>query len=74
MQLIKPRSAGVEAIDLAAMDWLGIDPILADLGLNGIQRAAVAGSLIERMAAPGSDLRDLAMARRTQRASANSSV
>ena len=38
------------------MDWLGIDPILADLGLNGIQRAAVAGSLIGRMAAPGSDL------------------
>jgi hypothetical protein len=38
------------------MDWLGIDPILADLGFNGIQRAAVAGSLIGRMAAPGSEL------------------
>ena len=56
LQLIRPRSAGVEAAGLAAMDWLGIDPILADLGLNGIQRAAVAGSLIGRMAAPGSDL------------------
>jgi hypothetical protein len=56
LQLIQPRSAGVEAAGLAAMDWLGIDPILADLGFNGIQRAAVAGSLIGRMAAPGSEL------------------
>ena len=56
LQLIQPRSAGVEAAGLAAMDWLGIDPSLADLGFNGIQRAAVAGSLIGRMAAPGSEL------------------
>jgi transposase len=56
LQLIQPRSAGVEAAGLAAMDWLGIDPILTDLGFNGIQRAAVAGSLIGRMAAPGSEL------------------
>jgi hypothetical protein len=56
LQLIRPRSVGVEAAGLAAMDWLGIDPILADLGFNGIQRAAVAGSLIGRMAAPGSEL------------------
>jgi hypothetical protein len=56
LQLIQPRSAGVEAAGLAAMDWLGIDPILADLGFNGIQRAAVTGSLIGRMAAPGSEL------------------
>jgi len=56
LQLIQPRSAGVEAAGLAAMGWLGIDPILADLGFNGIQRATVAGSLIGRMAAPGSEL------------------
>jgi hypothetical protein len=56
LQLIQPRSAGVEAAGLAVLDWLGIDPILADLGFNGIQRAAVAGSLIGRMAAPGSEL------------------
>jgi transposase len=56
LQLIQPRSAGVEAAGLAAMGWLGIDPILTDLGFNGIQRAAVAGSLIGRMAAPGSEL------------------
>lgn len=56
LQLIQPRSAGVEAVGLAAIDWLGIDQILAELGFNGIQRAAVAGSLIGRMAAPGSEL------------------
>jgi transposase len=56
LQLVQPRSVGVEAAGLAAMDWLGIDPILAGLGFNGIQRAAVAGSLIGRMAAPASEL------------------
>ena len=39
LQLIQPRSIGVEAAGLAAMDWLGIDPILADLGLNGSQQS-----------------------------------
>ncbi len=56
LQLIQPRSVGVEAAGLAAIGWLGIDPILAELGFNGIQRAAAAGSLIGRMAAPGSEL------------------
>ena len=56
LQLTRPRSVGVEAVGLAAMDWLGINPILQGLGFNGVQRAAVAGSLIGRMAAPGSEL------------------
>jgi Transposase DDE domain len=55
LQLTRPRSVGVEAAGLAAMDWLGLDRILADLGLNGVQRDAVAGLLIGRMAAPGSE-------------------
>ncbi|MEB8491832.1 hypothetical protein OW718_01050, partial [Acidithiobacillus ferriphilus] len=38
------------------MNWLGIDQILRDLDFNGVQRAAVVGSLIGRMAAPGSEL------------------
>ena len=38
------------------LGWLGLDRILLDLGFNGMQRAAVAGSLIGRMAAPGSEL------------------
>jgi transposase len=56
LQLTRPRSVGVQAAGLAAMDWLGIDPILAVLGFNGVQRDAVAGLLIGRMAAPGSEL------------------
>jgi hypothetical protein len=56
LQLTRPRSVGVEAAGLAAMGWLGLDPILSELGFNGVQRAAVAGSLIGRMAAPGSEL------------------
>ncbi len=38
------------------MDWRGIDRILSELGLNGVQRDAAAGLLIGRMAAPGSEL------------------
>lgn len=56
LQLTRPRSVGVEAVGMAAFDWLGIDRILLDLGFNGVQRAAVAASLIGRMAAPGSEL------------------
>jgi hypothetical protein len=56
LQLLRPRSVGVEAVGLAAFGWLGLDRILADLGFNGVQRAAVAGSLIGRMTAPGSEL------------------
>ena len=56
LQLNRPRAVGVEAVGLAAMDWLGTDRILTDLGLNGVQRDAVAGLLIGRMAAPGSEI------------------
>jgi hypothetical protein len=56
LQLTRPRSVGVEAVGAAAIGWLGIDPILQDLGFNAVQRAAVAGSLIGRMAVPGSEL------------------
>ena len=55
LQLTRPRAVGVEAAGLAAMDWLGIDRILTGLGFNGVQRDAVAGLLIGRMAAPGSE-------------------
>jgi transposase len=56
LQLTRPRAVGVEATGLAAMDWPGIDQILMGLGLNGVQRDAVAGLLIGRMAAPGSEI------------------
>jgi hypothetical protein len=56
LQLTRPRAVGVEAAGLAAMKWLGIDRILTALGFNGVQRDAVAGLLIGRMAAPGSEM------------------
>jgi hypothetical protein len=56
LQLTRPCSAGVEAVGLAAIGWIGLTPILQSLGFNGVQRAAVAASLIGRMAAPGSEL------------------
>jgi hypothetical protein len=56
LQLTRPRSAGIEAAGLAAMGWLSIDPSLAGLGFNGVQRDAVAGLLIGSMAALGSEL------------------
>lgn len=56
LQLTRPRAVGVEAAGLAAMDWLGINHILTELGLNGVQRDAAAGLLIGRMAAPGSEM------------------
>ena len=55
IQITRPRSVGVEAAGLAAMDWLGIDQILRDLDFNAAQRAAATGSLIGRMASPGSE-------------------
>ncbi len=55
LQLTRPRSTGVEAAGLAAMNWLGVDRILADLSFNKVQRDAVAALLIGRMAAPGSE-------------------
>jgi hypothetical protein len=56
LQLTRPRSVGVEAVGLAAFGWTGLTPILQNLGFNGVQCAAVAASLIGRMAAPGSEL------------------
>jgi hypothetical protein len=56
LQLSRPRSVGVEHVGLAAMAWLGLDEVLREQGLSAVQRAAVAGSVIGRMAAPGSEL------------------
>jgi hypothetical protein len=70
LQLTRPRSVGIEAVGLAAIGWTGLtlDPLFAaqackasasiacPCGGGGVQRAAVAASLIGRMAAPGSEL------------------
>ena len=54
LALLRPRSVGVEAVGLWALQQLG-PALLARLGLTGPQRAAALGSIIGRMAAPGSE-------------------
>ena len=55
LQLLRPRSVGVEQVALWAMQQVQLIPLLKRLGFNGSQRAAAVGSIIARMAAPGSE-------------------
>ena len=56
LELTQPRSIGVEHVALAAMRELAFEPLLDSLGINGVMRTAIVGSIIARMAAPGSEL------------------
>lgn len=56
LELVRPRSVGVEHVGVTALSFLQIPQILEAAGLNGVQRAAALGSIIGRMAAPGSEL------------------
>jgi len=56
LELVQPRSIGVEHAGLAALQELELPQILASVGLNGVQQAAAIGSIIGRMAQPGSEL------------------
>ncbi len=56
LELTQPRSIGVEHAALAAMRELAFEPLLESLGINGVMRTAIVGSIIARMAAPGSEL------------------
>lgn len=55
LEMVRPRSVGVEHTGLAALSWLGIPEILESVGMNGIQRAVAMGSIIGRMAHPASE-------------------
>ena len=55
LELIRPRSVGVEHVGLWAMERLGLEALLERLGFNGTQRAFAMASVIARMAAPGSE-------------------
>ena len=52
---LRPRSVGVEQVALWAIEQVQLMPLLGRLGFNGRQRAAAVGSIIGRMAAPGSE-------------------
>jgi hypothetical protein len=56
LEMVRPRSVGVEHVALDAMCKLGFEEKLTELGFNGPQRAAAIGTIIGRMAAPGSEL------------------
>ena len=56
LELVRPRSVGVEHVGLAALSWLGLTDELESLGMNAGQRACALGSIIGRMACPGSEL------------------
>jgi len=56
LEMVRPRSVGVEHAGLSALSWLGIPEILTSVGMNGIQRAVALGSIIGRMANPASEL------------------
>ena len=55
LELIRPRSVGVEHVGLWAMDQLGLRSCLHELGMGPSLRAAAIGSIIARMARPGSE-------------------
>jgi hypothetical protein len=56
LELTQPRSIGIEHVALAAMRELAFEPLLESLGINGVMRTAIVGSIIARMAMPGSEL------------------
>ncbi len=55
LQLVRPRTVGVEHVALWAMAQVGLPALLAQVGLNSRQQAAAVGSIIGRLAAPGSE-------------------
>jgi transposase len=56
LDLVRPRSVGVEHAALSAMRQYGLQDKLAELGLNRPQIAAAIGNIVGRMANPGSEL------------------
>ena len=56
LELVDPRSVGVEHAALSAMRQCGLEDKLSELGLNRPQIAAAVGSIVARMAQPCSEL------------------
>ena len=55
LELLRPRSVGMEHLALWAMDELGLRSRLEELGIGASLRAAAIGSIVARMARPGSE-------------------
>lgn len=56
VDLSQPRTVGVEHVGLHALNLLDFNALLEDAGFNRIQRVTAIGSVIARMAQPGSEL------------------
>lgn len=56
LELVQPRSVGVEQVGLHALAELELEPLLASLGVNAVTRAMILAQIVGRMAAPGSEL------------------
>lgn len=55
LELVQPRTVGVEQVGLYALAQLHFDSLLQSLGINAITRAMIIAQVIGRMAAPGSE-------------------
>ena len=55
LELVRPRCVGVEHVGAVAMDQLGLRALFEELGVGASLRAAAIGSIIARMARPGSE-------------------
>ena len=55
VDVVRPRSVGVEQVALETIRQLGLDRKLKALGFNGPQTAAALGTLVGRIAVPGSE-------------------
>jgi transposase len=56
LEMVRPRSVGVEHAAVSTMRQYGLQDKLAELGLNRPQIAAAIGNIVGRMAHPGSEL------------------
>lgn len=56
IEMVRPRSVGIEQAALGAMRQCGFEEKLAELGFNRPQIAAAVGNIVGRMAHPGSEL------------------
>jgi len=57
INVYRPRSIGVEHVSLSIFKQLKLDQKLESLGFSRLEQNAVIGTIIARMAAPGSDRR-----------------
>ncbi len=56
LDMVRPRSVGIEHVGLEALRQVGLDAQLERMGFTKSQMAAAIGNIIGRMTAPGSEL------------------